>query len=309
MSVDENFLPKFSAGVVADIFAYVADFVTTVSHIENAKSGDCELEAAVEYTLAVGAAAGATVAVDTYAWGPAPITTVPVWYTTLASTCAKTKSSSTISSASAGLTESSAITARAELIERENTENGMTTTTVTSVESYTIVNCITSGVVYCPVRYQNTSSYETTVTKTVTFTSGASATMPASTFASVTGVIPFGEDVKRMSSISGAPKSYDPSSATGGSSIINSYTHGTSSRVIIGLCVGLGVPFLAAVIFAFMSEPLYPRISNICANQYLTLVSLFANARGTILSLSSHRFPTQIGHHTYHLTLPTHRSK
>lgn len=305
MSVDENFLPKFSAGIVADIFAYVADFMTTVSHNENAKSGDCELEAAVEYTLAVGAGAGATVAVGTYAWGPAPSTTVPVWYTTLASTCAKTKSASTVSSGTA----SSAITARAELIERENYEKGVTTTTVTSAESYTIVNCMTSGVVYCPVRYQNTSSYETTVTSTVTFTSGGSATMPASTFASVTSVIPFGDDVKRMSSISGAPKSYDPSSATGGSSTIKGYTHGTSNKVIIGVCVGLGVPFLAAVIFTFMSEHLYPTISNICANQNLTLVSLFASARGTILSLSSRRFPTQIGHHTYNPALPKHRSK
>ena len=308
MSVDENLLPKFSAGIVADIFAYIADFVTTVRQIEDAKSGDCELEAAVEYTLAVGAAAGATVAVGTYAWGPAPSTTVPVWHTTLASTCAKTKSASTISSASTGSTASSAISARADFIERENSEKSVTTTTVTSAESYTIVNCITSGVVYCTVRYQNTSSYETTVTSTVTVTSGSSATMPASTFASVTSAIPFGEDVKRMFSTSGTPKSYDPSSATGRSGILNSHANGTSNRVIIGLCVGLGVPFIAAVIFTFMSEHLYLTIPRICANQHLALVSLFASARGMILSPSSHRFPTQIDHHAYHLVLPTHRS-
>ncbi|KAJ5673929.1 hypothetical protein N7462_009368 [Penicillium macrosclerotiorum] len=247
ISVDEDFLPKFSAGVVAEIFAYVADFVTEVNHKEDADSGDCEWEAAVEYTLAVGAAAGATVAVDTYAWGPAPITTVPVWYTTLTSTCAKTKSASTTSTAS------SEITARAYLNEREDSNKGVVTTTVTSDESYTIVNCITSGAIYCPVRYQNTTSYTTTVTSTVTVTSGATATMPASIFASVTSPIAFGDDVKRMSSTSGSPKSYDASSATGGSSILNGTTDGTSNKVIIGLCVGLGVPFLAAIIVASMS--------------------------------------------------------
>ncbi|KAJ5526918.1 hypothetical protein N7513_011077 [Penicillium frequentans] len=235
----------FSSGIEADVFAYVADFLLQVNGTTAADDGDCELAAVAEYTMAVGAAAGATVAVDTYSWGPSPNTTVPVWYTTLASVCATSKTSSVTS------TTSAMITARAEL----NARDDVSTAAVSSIESYTIVNCLSSGLINCPASLQNTTSYKRTVTSEVAVQSGASTTFPANTFASVTSAIPFGTNVRSLLATSGSPTSYTPAISTsttsatgGGSSILDGTTNGTSNRLIIGLSVGLGVPFLLALI-------------------------------------------------------------
>lgn len=235
----------FSAGVEVDVFAYVADFLLQVNGSTAADDGDCELAAVAEYTMAVGAAAGATVAVDTYSWGPSPNTTVPVWYTTLASVCATSKTSSATS------TTSATITARAEL----NARDDLSTAAVSSTESYTIVNCLSSGLINCPASLQNTTSYERTVTSEITVQSGSPATFPANTFASVTSAIPFGANVRSLVAISGSPTSYTPAASTsttsatsGGGGILDGTTNGTSNKLIIRLCVGLGVPFLAALI-------------------------------------------------------------
>lgn len=99
---------NLSAGIETDIFAYGADFALRVNSTTSAQENGCKLAVAAEYTTALGAAAGATAAVDAYTWGPAATTTVPVWYTTLTSMCA----TSEISSASAE------ISARAELDSR-----------------------------------------------------------------------------------------------------------------------------------------------------------------------------------------------
>ncbi|KAJ6005573.1 hypothetical protein N7451_003517 [Penicillium sp. IBT 35674x] len=232
----------FSSGIEADVFAYVADFLLQVNGTTAADEGDCELAAVAEYTMAVGAAAGATVAVDTYSWGPSPNTTVPVWYTTLASVCATSKTSSATSAM---------ITARAEL----NARDDISTAAVSSTESYTIVNCLSSGLINCPASLQNTTSYKRTVTSEVTVQSGSSATFPANAFASVTSAIPFGTNVRTLLATSGSPTSYTPAISTsttsatgGGSSILDGTTNGTSNKLIIGLSVGLGVPFLVALI-------------------------------------------------------------
>lgn len=235
---------KFSTGVEADVFAYLADFLLTVNGTTDASDGECELAAVAEYTVGLGAAAGATVAVDTYAWGPTPATTIPVFYTTLASVCAATRS---------GSAPSSTITPRAYLDPRAD----MTTSTLSSEESYTIVNCLSTGLVQCPVNLQNTTSYQTTVTKEVVVQSGADAEWPTTTHASVTSAIPFGKDVRKLKATSGAPTSYVPPStatasasvsATGSSEPANEKTQGTNNKLIIGLSVGLGVPALIAIV-------------------------------------------------------------
>ncbi|KAJ5103083.1 hypothetical protein N7532_003612 [Penicillium argentinense] len=238
-SGDLSILPSYSAGIGADVFAYVADFVVEVNGTSTADEGECELEALAEYTLAVGAAAGATVAIDDYSWGPAPDTTIPIWYTTLASTCAEMKSA----------TPSAQIMPRSELGQRDD----LITTSVTTEETYTIVRCISSGLANCPVNLQNTTSYESTVTATVTVESGVDPTFPEKTFASVMSAIPFGTNVKRIASTTGAPTSYTPSATSNGgaSAIVNGKANGTNNKLIIGLCVGLGVPFIAILIFGF----------------------------------------------------------
>lgn len=237
-SHDLSVLPSYSAGVSAEVFAYVADFLMSVQGSSEGNEDDCELAALAEYTVAVGAAAGATVAVDAYSWGPSPNTTVPLWYTTLASTCAEKKST----------TEASQITDRAQIQNRNN----LITTSVTSEESYTIVRCMSSGLANCPANLQNTTSYESTVTSIVTVESGVEPTFPAKTLASVTSAIPFGSNVKRLYSTTGVPTPYTPSATSNWKNALDATTHGTNKKLIIGLCVGLGLPFLILLIFGIL---------------------------------------------------------
>ncbi|KAJ5106646.1 hypothetical protein N7456_003321 [Penicillium angulare] len=237
----------FSGGIEADVFSYVADFLMQVngSSSTSSEDDDCELAAVAEYTMAIGAAAGATVAVDTYVWGPSPNTTVPVFYTTLASICAGTKTASTS-------TASAHITPRAELGRRDD----YSTTAMTSTESFTIVNCISSGLINCPINLQNTTSYQRIVTSDVTIRSGYTVTASPTALSTVASAVPFGTNARSLLATSGSPTSYVPTSTAtstggggdGGNSIVDGKTDGTSNKLIIGLTVGLGVPFLAALI-------------------------------------------------------------
>ncbi|KAJ5279074.1 hypothetical protein N7478_004446 [Penicillium angulare] len=238
----------FSGGIEADVFSYVADFLLQVngSSSTSGEEDGCELAAVAEYTMAVGAAAGATVAVDTYVWGPSPNTTVPVFYTTLASICAGAKTTSTS-------TASAQITARAEL----DRVNDYSTTAMTSTESFTIVNCISSGLINCPINLQNTTSYQRVVTSDFTIQSGSTVTTSPTALSTVSSAIEFGTNARRLLATSGSPTSYIPTShatstgsgsGDGGGSIVDGKTDGTSNKLIIGLTVGLGVPFLAALL-------------------------------------------------------------
>lgn len=244
---------EFNAGIESDVFAYVADFLMQVNGSTVADDDDCELAAVAEYTFAVGAAAGATLAVDqSYSWGPSPDTTIPVWYTTLASICAATK---TVTS-----TAASVITARAELGQRGS--SSLTTTTLTT--TYQIVNCMSAGLINCPVNLQNTTTYQAVVTSTLAVESGSTVTLPTNGVSALVTSIPFGLKSHRLDAISGTPTSYvppPPSTSTsvtasttstgtpvGVGSDSNGKTGGPNDKLIIGLSVGLGVPFLAAVL-------------------------------------------------------------
>lgn len=237
-SHDLSILPSYSAGVSAEVFAYVADFLVGVQASSEGNEEGCELAALAEYTVAVGAAAGATVAVGAYSWGPSPNTTVPIWYTTLASTCAERKSA----------TDTSRITDRAQIQNRDN----LITTSVTSEESYTIVRCMSSGLANCPANLQSTTSYESTVTSIVTIESGIEPTFPIKTFASVTSAIPFGSNVKKLYSTTGVPTPYTPSSTSSLENTLEATAHKTNKKLMIGLSVGLGVPFLILLILGIL---------------------------------------------------------
>ncbi|PYH93328.1 hypothetical protein BO71DRAFT_399804 [Aspergillus ellipticus CBS 707.79] len=245
ISVLEN--AKFSAGIGAQVFTYVADALLQVNG-STSPDASCALEAVAEYTLAVGAAAGATVAVDTYQWGPSPNTTVPIFYTTIASLCAGTKTASS----------SSTITSAATL---EKRDNSLVPTTVSTSTRYTVVGCASSGLINCPVNLQNTTSVSTEMTTVLTVASGVDATYPANTFTSLTSAIPFGKDVRTLSATSGTPVSYTPPSRTssptgtgsggsGGKSSDKGH-HSNQDGLIIGLSVGLGVPAVIALAAAF----------------------------------------------------------
>ncbi|KAL4795050.1 hypothetical protein BDV19DRAFT_363980 [Aspergillus venezuelensis] len=230
---------SFSAGISANVFAYVADFLVQVD-ASSSDDADCAVEVIAEYTLAVGAAAGATVAVAEYEWGPAPNTTVPVFYTTLESICAGTKTSSPTTTSVATL---------------EGRDNNLakTTTTVSTTSTYTMATCASKGLVNCPVRLQSTTTVEKAMTTVLTVGPHVEATFPVDTFTTLTGAIPFGDNVRSFGATSGTPVSYVPpqatSSQTVGSASDDGGNESSKNKLIIGLSVGLGVPAVIALVF------------------------------------------------------------
>ncbi|CEL01837.1 hypothetical protein ASPCAL01414 [Aspergillus calidoustus] len=245
----------FSTGVSAEVFAYVADLHLSVDATTDDEA-ECALEAVAAYTLAVGAAAGATVAVDTYNWGPAPTTTVPVWYTTLASVCAVEKSSTTITSAASPNPSHGLLEER----QRNNNETHeeMTTTTLTSSTKYTVVGCRLTGQAICPASLQTTTATERTMTAVVTVESGVTPSFPERTHSTLSGAIPFGANVRKLPAVSGPPVSYVPPRETGDAGVSGNSSgdgdmdddddgDGNDEKLIIGLSVGLGCPMLIGV--------------------------------------------------------------
>jgi hypothetical protein len=233
-------IASFSAGIGAEVFAYVADFLVQAD-ASTSDDADCAVEVVAEYTLAVGAAAGATVAVAEYEWGPAPSTTVPIFYTTLASICAGSKTSSPTT------------TPVSTLEERDN-DLEKTTTTVSTTSTYTMVSCSSKGLVNCPVRLQSTTSVERALTTVLTVGPNMEATFPVDTFTTLEGAISFGNNVRTFGALSGTPVSYVPpqptSSETGSAESVGSADDGGNSnktQLIIGLSVGLGVPAVIAI--------------------------------------------------------------
>ncbi|KAL3492433.1 hypothetical protein BJX62DRAFT_250635 [Aspergillus germanicus] len=240
----------FSTGVSAEVFAYVADLHLGVTATTD-DDAECALEAVAEYTLAVGAAAGATVSVHTYQWGPAPTTTVPVWYTTLASVCAGEKSSSAASpTPTQGLLE--------ERQRNNNEDPEVTTTTLTSSTKYTLVGCRSTGLANCPASLQTTTSAKREMTTVLTVESGVTPSFPVSTFSTLSEAVAFGEGVRSLGAVSGSPVSYVPpretetagASGSGEGAEIGDEEEGeddNDNKLIIGLSVGLGVPVLIGV--------------------------------------------------------------
>ncbi|KAL4982731.1 hypothetical protein BDW68DRAFT_182260 [Aspergillus falconensis] len=240
-------IASFSAGIGAQVFAYVADFLVQAD-ASSSDDADCAVEVLAEYTLAVGAAAGATVAVAEYEWGPAPSTTVPLFYTKLASICAGSKTSSST-------------TTPIPTLEGRDNDLEKTTTTVSTTSTYTMVSCASKGLVNCPVRLQSTTSVERAMTTVVTVGPDVEATFPVNTFSTLTAAVSFGDNVRSFGATSGTPVSYVPpqatSSQTGGaeSNGDESVDSGEDSdnsnknKLIIGLSVGLGVPAIIALVF------------------------------------------------------------
>jgi hypothetical protein len=249
---------NFSMGVSAEVFAYVADlsFGVTATTDDDA---ECALEAVAAYTLAVGAAAGATVAVDTYQWGPAPTTTVPVWYTTLGRVCAGEKTSSSTSVTATPTPTQGFLEARQRNNNDDDSEPEMTTTTLTSSTKYTLVGCRSTGLANCPASLQTTTSAKREMTTVLTVESGVTPTFPVSTFSTLSEAIAFGEGVRSLGAVSGSPVSYVPPRETETAGVSgggdenaddNDEEDGdddNDNKLIIGLSVGLGVPVLIGV--------------------------------------------------------------
>lgn len=84
-----------SAGCMVGIFATLAEFTTNITTLPAGDESGCVLRVEESYQSTVGAAAGATVGIGDYILGPTPNTTIPVFYTTMPSACASTKTTAT----------------------------------------------------------------------------------------------------------------------------------------------------------------------------------------------------------------------
>ncbi|GAW13357.1 hypothetical protein ANO14919_027400 [Xylariales sp. No.14919] len=256
VSVENDQLSPFvpvSTGTEVLVYADLAEFTTNITAVPDGDDSECQLRVQQIYQLALGAAAGATLAIGPETWGPNPSTKIPIFYTTLADECAKTVTKTTIVTASIPT-----VAARAD--------KDMTTTTLSDEVTFTGLVCISTGLAECPASLQSTTKVTSTRTLVVEVASGSKATFPATTQDVVSETIPFAKNIKAVDATTGSPVSYVPpppsstpsSSATaaGGSrgqgdasddGTLGNVT-GVNTRLIIGLSVGLGVPFLVAVV-------------------------------------------------------------
>jgi hypothetical protein len=229
ITIFNNSIPKFGAGIVADTFVNFAEFNTNITV---APDGDfCELPVVEAYSLAIGAAVGATLKLNSHTWGPAASSSTALFYTTLASACAV--KGNPVKSSSVAVPTKGGIQARS-----------LTVTTISTVRVYTGVACRSSGLVNCPASLQTTTQETSTLKLTTLVTSGAVPTFPASTSNYVTATIPFGTNVHKLAALSGTPTPYVPSPLATGHTIVDGRTGKVKNKLIIGLSVGIGVPVL-----------------------------------------------------------------
>ncbi|KAI1030139.1 hypothetical protein LB504_010413 [Fusarium proliferatum] len=236
-------------GVEVGVFANIAELITNIT-LSTDEDDDCSLRLEEVYQIAVGAAAGASVAIDDITWGPVPETEIPVFYTTLGHACASQRSSD----ASSSVTTSPALEERGI-----NDDKGeMETTTLSTKATFVVVACQSEGLVNCPMSLQTTSKYTTTRTHVTVIPTDSDADFPKSVSHTITSLIPFGSGAKKLVAMSGAPSSYVPPTTTPSAKengknddsdgTSNEMSGGVSKSVIIGVSVGLGVPFLLGVI-------------------------------------------------------------
>ena len=245
MSTAGVFSLSASGGVEVGVYAHIAEFSTNVTASSAGDDDECKLRVVESYQLALGAKAGASVALGTRTWGPTPETEIPIFYTTMADACA-------ISGKASPTTTAAAISARDD-------DSDVTTTTISTEIVYKGVSCLSEGLINCPASLQTTNKVTSTRTLVTAVPSGVDAVFPSSITNAVLKTVPFGAGVKSLIKSSGSPVSYVPPPPTstgsdGGDgdgdvdSIINGKTGGVSNKLIIGLSVGLGVPFLAGLI-------------------------------------------------------------
>ena len=244
----------FGGGIELRVFANLAEFVTNVT--VQPEDEDCEVGIVQSFQVALGAAAGATMYLNDYTWGPVAQTSVPIWYTELGAICAGTRSSPTMAT--------TAITTTPGVEKRQDVSStALTTTTLTTTVIYTGVNCLSTGLVNCPASLQNTTRFEATSTFVTVVPSdidSAEITFPASSQNAVPITMPFGSNAMTVPVLpSGSPTSYTPPppppTETGKPGIISTLhgdVNGVSQSVIIGVSVGLGVPIVLALIGTVM---------------------------------------------------------
>jgi hypothetical protein len=236
-----------TAGIEARVYANVAELVTNVT-ANTDEASDCALEVVQEYTFAVGVAAGATAGIGGHIWGPVGATEVPLFSTTLANVCA-------IGAAAA--TPSATLTGRAA-----EDDNSLTTTTLTREQTFSAMQCASTGLVECPASLLTVHENIRTETLVTAVPSGSKASFPEPANDQVISTIAFGINAKDMvsetptptptSQPSGDDNENDDSTTDRIKDVVDGNTNGVNNKLIIGLSVGLGVPAILAAIAAFV---------------------------------------------------------
>ncbi|KAK8075917.1 hypothetical protein PG994_003189 [Apiospora phragmitis] len=243
-----------SAGIEVGVFAHVAEFVTNITAAgattpkRNNHSGeddDCVLRVKESYQLAIGAAAGATVAIAGEKWGPVPQTVVPIFYTTLADACATSHAADAQSTTTVAFVPT--------IAPRQQTDGGgksesikTTTTTLTTKDVFTGVACQSTALVNCPASLQQTTVTTSTRTLVTAVPSGVEATFPPTTQDSVPTTVEFGSRAKKLYETAGSPTSFVPGPTSAVDKVVDA-VGGVDKRVIIGVSVGVGSFVIIAV--------------------------------------------------------------
>ncbi|KAH8901742.1 hypothetical protein GQ53DRAFT_835388 [Thozetella sp. PMI_491] len=213
---------SFSAGIESSMVANVATFSTNVTR----GGKNCDLQAVEAYHLGVGAAAGANMRAGTQTWGSTPNTTTGIASTTLDAVCATKISQGATTTTSAG---------------SNRVRQALIPTTISTTQIFVGQACVSSGLVDCPVSLQTTTTFPAVLTISTEVPSGVTPTLPQTTLNSVVATSKFGT---QMRSIAPSPTA----STSAGETVLGGSTGGVSNKVIIGVAVGLGVPFLLALI-------------------------------------------------------------
>jgi hypothetical protein len=232
--------PTVEAGIEVAVFANVAEFITNVTYTPG--NEECELRVIQEYNMAVGALAGASAVVEflheTMSWGPVIGTSIAIFTTTLAEACA---------------IKATATAAQVVITSAPEKRDDLTETVISTELTSTGVSCKVTSLVNCPNSEQVTTKTKFSSTITTSVPSGVDATWPTTTFDTVQRTIAFGSQVKSIKAMSGSPTPYvAPPGEDGndGNHTLDGKTGGVSNKVIIGVCVGLVLPILAAIIGA-----------------------------------------------------------
>ena len=103
--IDKGF-QDVGTGLIAGAFLDIADVVLDLNELTD--GDDCSIQALQEYTFAVGAEAGAYVAVGDTTYGPTPETRIPLFHTTLSPSCVSSAGSGTVTAPTSGTHQSHA---------------------------------------------------------------------------------------------------------------------------------------------------------------------------------------------------------
>ncbi|KAF3913298.1 hypothetical protein ABW20_dc0101213 [Dactylellina cionopaga] len=240
-----------SAGIEVSVWTHIAKLSTNVTSTPD--DTNCKLRVEESYELVVGAAAGATVAVASQVWGPTPNTTIPIWYTTVTQ-CAIAASVTTAIVSTPATTPatvtSSAVTPKytSTVLKRQLGGAESLLQTISTAVAYRGVQCMSLGLINCPVSLQQSTKAVRTITLVTSVPSGVVPTFPATIQTTISQVIPFGTAANKLFATKGAPTAYSASSTQTSTGFLDGEIGGIDKRIIFGVAVGGGALILLTII-------------------------------------------------------------